>query len=192
MNFFLTLFAFLVSVPAFSENTFEIRSGNVNFEHNRPDLKLAHLWIQLSCFDKDGGGNGASDCIDVIVNGVETTTENLLEFPAIPGSSSQVDLSAISIRLNEKSEKFFCIGMKILFEGFPNKCDSLLYPSYPDPRSRDRYSLLSFCSVESIPEGSSANSRFSNRRKLTWSDFKASLAQPIGIQLTDATSDQCN
>jgi hypothetical protein len=140
----------------------------VTFDHNRPDLKIERLMIQAACFDRKG--NWAQGCVDVFADGVKVEN-GAFEVLASPSNFNQVETPEISIHFGGDSNYFFCIGMKVLFEGFPNICDSVLYPSYPDPRSKDRYSLLSFCSTELISENSAAAARFSNRRMQSWSAY---------------------
>ena len=172
----LLVFALVCDV-AFAGSNFDLNAGTFQIIHNRPDFKLERLWIQTACFNSDGTSSHES-CAETIVDG-RPNNDGVIEFLSASNDFNQINTKDVSIRYDQKTGKFFCIGMKVIFEGFPNRCDEVLYQEI-----KDRYSILSFCTVDKIPENTPANARFSNRRLATWSDFSSAFVRPIQLHLT--------
>ena len=163
--------------------SFEILPGIIEISHHRQDLILDRLLMQVICFDQNGN---ASTCEELRLNG-QLIEVSGFELPA--NSRTTVSLPQVNISYQSQGGQYFCVGMKVLFEGFPNQCDSVLYPSYPNPRARDRYSILSFCSKKEIH--GSASSRFDVRRVTEPNDYRFFLKQLIPLSLTDAKPSDC-
>lgn len=181
LGLFATLFLthsitiFFFSSIASASTDFALDAGTVRINHNRPDLNLEKLWLSTSCFNADGSW-AENDCASVEVNGQQP--DGIIEFPADSNNKDQIPTPKISIRYHENTGKIFCIGMKVLFYGYPNQTDYALYSDL-----KDRYSLLSFCTVTELPEALQNQPRVSHRRSDTWSEFVDRFLQPIDLQL---------
>jgi hypothetical protein len=87
-------------------------------------------------------------------------------------------LPKISVQLQKNKIDVLCIGMKVLFsgcakeEGCSNEWDFKLYSN-----QEDRYSVLSFCTEEKLPEPLASVSFFSHRRVRTFDEFKNGLLE---------------
>lgn len=106
---------------AFSSYNFELNGGMFEAIHNRPDLKVERLLIQIACFNQDGTSANLGDCTEVIADG--KPNDGFIEFSATSSKIDQIFTKDISIHDSQKSRNFFCIGMKVIFDGFPNRCD---------------------------------------------------------------------
>lgn len=177
------LFLALMLLPniSFAISRLDLVAGRFEVAHNRPDLKVEKLWIQTACFNSDGTNADSHECAYVTVDGMQNTT-GLIEFLASSGNPNHINTKSILIQNHNKAGQFFCIGMKVLFENFPNRCDSVLYTEM-----NDRYSIHSFCTVRVLPENTPASARFSNRRFHAWDDFSLAYAKPIRLDLTSSS-----
>ena len=171
------IFALLLTQISFAANDFHVDAGGIQVVHNRPDLRVEKLWISWSCFNQDGSW-AANDCVDVKAGG--EPAGDLIAFQASSKVKDYVPTSRLDFQINAKSEKIFCVGLKVLFEGFPNQEDYVLYSDL-----RDRYSILSFCNIDELPEPMKEQPRVSHRRARDWAEFRARFAQPIELRLVE-------
>lgn len=164
-----------------TQTRFDIPAVTVVIAHDRPDLVLEKLMIQLYCLPREGGQGGApfETCGTVTVDGPQPT-DQLFELPAT--GRDRVDTKPISIGFATRAENVWCIGMKVLFQGIPNQTDSLLYVDLDD-----RYSILSYCSEATLPPQHAQQSRWAHRRAPTFQEFVTRLGQPIAIALKPKT-----
>ncbi len=155
---------------------YRLEPGTFEITHNRQDLKFEKLWLSSYCFNSDGT-MATEDCMAITAHGKKV--DGLIELIASASQPNTVATPQLTINFHKGAGKFFCIGMKVLFEGFPNQCDDVLYIDHAD-----RYSILAFCNVENLPGDLATNPRFSHRRARTWSEFATSFHRTIPLQLT--------
>ncbi len=163
---------------------FRIEPTRTNLVHNRPDLILSELWMKLKCLTTTSQPANGHDqvefraCRDYRVNGekVDGYSHSLTLYST---DGRNVDVPQIEVAFESDDRSVFCIATKILFSGFSNQND---YIVYADPR--DRYSILSYCSGTQ-PETAPDRFPYEHKQAKTLEEFMEKLSGPIHIDLTD-------
>ena len=183
-------FSFLCTSPsgkAQQSVEMEIPAQTVEIQHNRSDLTLAALWMKFRCLRRVRNQSVApsssrlAPCREFRVNGKiidgDSTTIALNSYEA-----DKIDFPSQLIQYSDADGAFLCIAMKVIFHGFSNKMDYQIYVN-----QRDRYSLLSYCTVDEQPADAPDRYPYSQNATSSWAEFIHRLSEPVRLDLVPAS-----
>jgi hypothetical protein len=179
-----------VAVPAQAAEpeqriSLSIPATTVTMRPDRKDLTVGTMRLFVTCQRKSG--DDSMNCLDFTINGraIEyrpatghgpATFEQEYSTDAEPGKFS---LPVLSIGFSAAAEAYVCIAIGATLAQVPKQMDAYYFTG------QDRYAVLTWCSVDTIPAWGWDNSRVTNNRAATFEEFRARLEAPINLAMTD-------
>ncbi len=157
-----------------------IENHEVVFSLDREDLTIGSAVFSVICFQKAqnrANEQTFTDCDIFRVNGVD---QPRLSHPMQPIDLNTFLLTAKDIEFSLDGEAYLCLTVKPWFNEIPNESDWHYYAE-----GNDRYSMLSYCSVDEIPDWGRDNVRVTQNRVQSLEEFKRRLSAPIEIYTSD-------
>jgi len=174
----LTIAALTVTAPgAAPPETVEIvlPARTIELRPSR-DVAVGELWIQIRCQRKAAGDRRFAGCRGFAIDGEAVDTVRTLELA--PTSKNTFRLPEKRIRFEKTAGAHLCIAVRAIFAGVSHRTD---YELFANPG--DRYSLVSYCTVCEVPEGSPNRRIFAANRVDSLEQLAERLARPIEIPL---------
>lgn len=157
----------------------------VEFRPSRSDLTVGGAYFSVMCIrkatetEKKKTGNTFVQCDTFRMNGVEQS-DWLNQHPIPATALNEVTLPSQKIEYSTAMGGYVCIAIHEWFNEIPNKVNVQYYAI-----EKDRYSVLSYCTVETIPDWGWDNARVTHNRVGTLDKFTETLSQTINIRNTD-------
>jgi hypothetical protein len=85
----------------------------------------------------------------------------------------------LSIGFSAADDAYVCVSIGAVLNEVPKQFDAYYFTG------EDRYAILTYCSVETIPRWGWDNARVTNNRAATLEEFRARLAAPIRLPMAD-------
>ncbi|HMB54540.1 MAG TPA: hypothetical protein VKU40_14585 [Thermoanaerobaculia bacterium] len=170
--------------PAPSGDTVEIHleGGTVELRPSRDDLEVAALWLQVRCLrqataaERAASGFSYATCDGFTVDGTHREYGTLIELPA--QARNRVRFEPLDLAFATDRGGHLCLALRAIFAGVSPRNDQPLYR-----RPADRYSLLSYCTVEEQPEWVDGRHTFEQNRVSTLAELRHALARPLAVDL---------
>lgn len=162
-----------------------LEARSIEVRPSRDDVTVKALWLQIRCLrkaterERKQSGQPYATCEGFTVDGEPVEYGVLLELPS--HATSTVRLERHRIRFEERRGGHLCMALRAIFHQVSPRHDHSLYA---DPA--DRYSLLSFCTVEQQPDWAPGRYPFDQNRVETVQGFSEQLSQPIVLNLRPA------
>jgi hypothetical protein len=166
---------FLFAAAAIANNSeYKIKSGLIHFSHSCTNLKIKEYIFATFCVSKTGGWS--ADCGKVFFGGSRYPVDNGVAY--IPSyNGKDIVFPDVRLTLSNTNSEIFCLGGKVLFQGYPNEKDSVLYKE-----PKDRYAVLTYC-FDKLPSDMLNQSRVSHRSAHSFTEYSQALFKPISLDL---------
>lgn len=174
------IFSFFLLLGTFSAFSAEVRvnSNQVEFNVNK-DVEINTATLGIRCLRKAGileqlnnGLKEYTECNDFKVNGVKPAYYSpSIELKKIGKNKFLLEKDAL-IKFSTSRKGHVCVIIKAEFKDFKIQFE----------RGEDTYSLLSYCSVKTLPFATN-DYVYNNRRVSTLEQFNDALGRPIQVNL---------
>jgi hypothetical protein len=155
---------------------FALESQTFEFRPSRPDISLDAAQVSVWCFRREG--RSFTKCDGFTINGVAQSEQSSYSFLDRTGPN-RFRLSALKVEYAPAREAYACVTIHPLIDGIPNKVNALYYAE-----ERDRYTMLSYCTVDAIPAWGWDNARVTWNRVPELGDFVQRLSHGLPVRLT--------
>lgn len=154
---------------------FTLPPQTLRFTPSRDDVTVRAAWMQFRCVMPSGGATYRA-CPGFTVNGRPVDIDTaMLEFPATGRNTAEMGRVDVSFA-GEGSH--LCIALRAIFNEVPHDDDVGIFAV-----SRDRASLLSYCTVEVQPDQVPNRYPFEQNRVRSLKEFVERLSRPIEVRL---------
>jgi len=179
---FLLIFSFELNLShADTTQLFTFGPSPVEIHHDRSDIYAGTLMMQIYCLKSADNTWYSHDCAEVTVDG--KPVDGFWQFEST--QKNEFTVPPISILYHKEAADALCVGMKVLFKGCAPEqgCSNTYdYQLYRD--QEDRYTFLSYCTVDTLPAQFSDVAFFAHRRVKTFDEFKAGM-RSVRLELNE-------
>lgn len=186
INLILLSLLFISNSALASFEIIELENQVIEFAPSRDDITVGRVFVQFHCIRlatdeeyEDNGNREFEKCYDFSIN-EENLAYHMETIELEEVEKNEFELGEKIIKFLNTNEGHFCMAVKVLFNEVSHRYDSDYYVN-----RGDRYSLLSFCTVEDQPDWGFNGYKFDQNRVETIEEFSRKLSNSIEITLNE-------